>query len=643
MHKIKYALFYDFHTTPLHPGVGKNFDAETLTDRFLECGVDYVTFHARCNMGNAYYNTAIGQRHPSLNFDLFGDLAKACDRKGIKIGAYFNAGLSRAEAVAHRDWTTIYPDGSSYHEPFGGPFSQTMCYNTAYGDHLLAMALEVAEKYPVSGFFFDCMSAWSCVCPVCVKKMQEENLDFRKIEDVRKFAFKSRNALAKKLADALKAKNPDYLIYFNDVAFEDQQDMSTYLEFECLPCKSGGYQYMHTQGHYMRTLGKQCVHMNGRFNQWSDFGGLRNAHTLKYELFYALANGARPNIGDHLNPSGEVNEDVFALVKEVYSSLQRYDKWFDSAVPETDAAIVWHNGATVRQNASVSGAIRMLTELKMQFDIVTEKAAWDKYQLLVLPDEVQLSDVMRERIKNHLAKGGKIIASGNSGWDAEKGFPENWPVSFKGDLDFAPAYFKVKDPGVTVNMPLAFYEQGYELIPEANSRVAAVLVRPAITNGWDGIYPEYYNPPWETTDLPFLALTDQVAVFSGRIFKGYAIKAAVQVRDLVAHAFKQIGYTPLVKLTDAPSFLQIYTGKTEDDNLTVSMLSYLPEKRGIEMESCEDELCSGDFTLALKTEKSPAKIYLAPDGEALDFTRNGEYIQVQVPSIKGFGMLVIEF
>ena len=78
-------------------------------------------------------------------------------------------------------------------------------------------------------------------------------------------------------------------------------------------------------------------------------------------------------------------------------------------------------------------------------DIVTEKASWDKYQLLVLPDEVQLSDVMRERIKKHLAKGGRIIASGKSGLDAVKGFPENWPVSYKGELDFAPAYFKYAD------------------------------------------------------------------------------------------------------------------------------------------------------------------------------------------------------
>ena len=141
----QYALFYDFHTSPEIKGIGKNFDAEKLTDRFVECGVDYVTFHARCNMGMAYYDTKLGTRHPSLKFDLFGQLAEACHKKGIALGAYFNVGLSRAEGIAHRDWTTVYPDGQMYHQPFDGPFSLTMCYNSPYREHLIAMVLDYAN------------------------------------------------------------------------------------------------------------------------------------------------------------------------------------------------------------------------------------------------------------------------------------------------------------------------------------------------------------------------------------------------------------------------------------------------------------------------------------------------------------------
>ena len=78
MHKVKYALFYDNHTHPENPDVGKNFDPEDFTDQIKSCNVDYLAFHARCNAGMAYYNTKIGTRHPALAYDLFGQLAECC-------------------------------------------------------------------------------------------------------------------------------------------------------------------------------------------------------------------------------------------------------------------------------------------------------------------------------------------------------------------------------------------------------------------------------------------------------------------------------------------------------------------------------------------------------------------------------------
>ena len=43
MYQPKYCLFYDNHTMPACPDVGKNFDAEAFTDRIKSCGVDEIT------------------------------------------------------------------------------------------------------------------------------------------------------------------------------------------------------------------------------------------------------------------------------------------------------------------------------------------------------------------------------------------------------------------------------------------------------------------------------------------------------------------------------------------------------------------------------------------------------------------------
>jgi hypothetical protein len=53
IHQPKYCLFYDNHTMPACPDVGETFDAEAFTDRIKACGVDYLTSHARCNLGMA--------------------------------------------------------------------------------------------------------------------------------------------------------------------------------------------------------------------------------------------------------------------------------------------------------------------------------------------------------------------------------------------------------------------------------------------------------------------------------------------------------------------------------------------------------------------------------------------------------------
>ena len=41
MHQVKYALFFDNHTQFEIPDVGRDFDAEYVTDRVKECGADF--------------------------------------------------------------------------------------------------------------------------------------------------------------------------------------------------------------------------------------------------------------------------------------------------------------------------------------------------------------------------------------------------------------------------------------------------------------------------------------------------------------------------------------------------------------------------------------------------------------------------
>ena len=141
--------------------------------------------------------------------------------------------------------------------------------------------------------------------------------------------------------------------------------------------------------------------------------------------------------------------------------------------------------------------------------------------------------------------------------------------------------------------------------------------------------------------MPFLTLNGKTVYCSGNLFRGYARMAAVPVRSLLARALARIGYSPLLKVSGAPAFLQAYVNRTAKET-TVSLLAYLPEKRGSEMESVEDELTVDGFELSLKLEKTPVRIFSAPDGHSLQWHRNGEYITVAVPRFTGFSLIVVE-
>jgi hypothetical protein len=650
--EIRYSLFYDNHTMPAVPDVGETFDAEVFTDRIKRCGVDYLTFHARCNLGMAYYDTKIGIRHPSLKYDLFGKLADACKRKGIALTAYLNGGISSAEGLQHRDWTTLYFDGREYREPRFTPYVRTMCYNTPYRDHLISMIKEIAYNYPVSGFFIDCLQDYPCVCPTCIKEMKEKGIDWNNRDEVARFANFSAIRLSQDISKAVRAINPNYLLYFNGISFESQTDICTHLECECLPAGFWGYEYLPVLSHYMRTLGDMPIlNMNARFYDWGDFGSLRPEAAIKSELLYGLANGMRPDVGGHFHPRGDLESSVFDRLEKIYKELQTLDPWTDKARSITEIALVYPRGdRNIREQASsdkqLRAAVRMLCELKQQFDVVTEYSDWNKYKVLIIPDDIVFTDEIARRVKAHIAAGKAVIASGISGMDTEKkGFvlEREWGVRFTGENDFDPAYFTVAS-NFNMNlpdMPLSLYSPGIDMEPLTGTKVEARLIRPYFNRMWDGEYAFYYTPPDKVTDKPALTINGKVAHFSHRIFSGYADMASVELKTVFSNVLDSFFPEPLFKSDNLPSYSRAFvTGQS--GRKMVHILSYIPEMRGSK-QIIEEAVEIHNVKIALRADgKAPRRVYMAPERKSLPFKISNGYINVTIPVTKGYSLIVFE-
>lgn len=661
MHSPKWSIFYDFHTQVAQPDVGETFDADAFTGRLKQCGVDFIVFHARCNLGMAYYNTKVGIRHPSLKYDLIGRMSEACQRHGIAMSVYFNVGLSHEEGLLHRDWLKVQPEGHVYGADRMNHFFRLMCYNTGYADHLLEMIREVVSNYPVAGLFLDCMHRTPCVGVECIREMKERGIDWQDPVQAAEFARFSQVRMAQRIRDAALAVRPDLLLYFNGVSAEDQAQIGTYLEYECLPTGGWGYEVLPVYSRYLRNLGKQVLNMTGRFHRsWGDFGGIRSEAGLEYDCVYGLANGLRPTIGDHYHPRGDLNPAVFDLIGRIYNRLQKLEPWVAEAQPAVDAAVVANNPGGL--GTPVIGTTRMLCELKAQFDVVTPATQWRDYRLLILPDAVTLDEPILARVRAHLDRGGALIASHRSGLDAQRqGFvlPE-WGVRYAGEdpvvnekwdkappSGFAipePAYFRAAGAAAAglPDMPVNCYERGAIVEALPGTEELAHVVSSYFPRHWDGEHHHLYIAPDRLTTRPLATRNGRVAYISHPLFTAYYRYAPVPVRTLVGNLLGMLLPEPLVRVAGLPSFGRAMVTQQASRRM-VWLTAYVPERRGQSIDMIEEPISVRQVTLQLRLDgRSPRRVYLAPTGQELQHTVSGGYIAVTVPELTGYAVVVFE-
>ena len=236
---IPYRAFHiDFHTMPKVHDVGANFDAAALAVKLAAAHVEIINFFARDNLGNSYYPTKVGKMHPSLKKDLLGPVIDECHKRGIKVCAYFNAGLHHELIMTRRDWARVTEKGEVCTvEGRPGSFFRRPCFNTGYADYIAAEAAEVLEMYPdVDGLFFDGMGSRPCFGYECVKGMADLGMDHNDADERQKFADMVVIEFTRKLR---KIVPDEKLCVFNGTPSLLTPELCSHVELEALPSCPG--------------------------------------------------------------------------------------------------------------------------------------------------------------------------------------------------------------------------------------------------------------------------------------------------------------------------------------------------------------------------------------------------------------------
>lgn len=194
------------------------------------------------------------------------------------------------------------------------------------------------------------------------------------------------------------------------------------------------------------------------------------------------------------------------------------------------------------------------------------------------------------------------------------------------------------------DMPLTLYERGVAVNALAGTQVLARIGAPFFNRHWDGEHGFAYLPPDKSTKSLAVTLSDRVAYITHPIFTIYHEHAPIPMRRLVANLLDILLPCPMVKTIGLPSFARVIV--TDQPHRRIAhILSYVPEWRGERRQIVEEPIELRDVRLGIRMDgkgKRPARIYLAPGREELEFDIKDGYIWMTLPCVPGYAMAVIE-
>lgn len=527
--KFRRALHFDFHTSPGIKNIFGNFDARKFAAQLAAANVEYINMAARCNMGYSYYNTKVGKKYEGLgDRDPLAEMIEACHEKGIGFTAYFNVGLNHEMAADNHSWIRIYRDGRVYREDKKNNFFRQMCYNSAYRQHFLAEIKEVCE-YDIDGVFCDCFILNECYCPKCMADMKKRGVNIDDEKAVLSYQNDVRLEFAQEIYEALGDKKDKIKFFINGISWT--VGFRTHAEIECLSTdRLWGYDFFNAQAAYTRTMYKDRVYMSGRFqNSWGDFGGIKTVASMQNDLYDAMMNSFGISYGDHLHPVDGFENEVASRIAKVMQEKLAYEKYTENSDNVVEIGLIIHsNTVSDRLPHFVTGASRMLKELKLTYNIYDENGhfEYDGIKLLIVSDNAGYGNAFNERLLNFAKNGGKIIFTG-SGVDLGKELGLLDFVEIVGADTRDNAYYTVEGN----DMRWAMYDTS-RVIRNIDGTERAKYINNTLNFIWDGRQSCYYRPQGEPTEYSAAVIKDNVACISFNIFDAYADNLLIEHREL---------------------------------------------------------------------------------------------------------------
>jgi hypothetical protein len=498
--------------------------------------------------------------------------------------------------------------------------------------------------------------------------MEQNGLDATKEEDRKTNARMVLEKYYRATTAAAKVDDPNMRIFHNSGHItKGDTDILKYfshLELESLPTGGWGYDHFPLSAKYCTQLDKDFLGMTGKFHTtWGEFGGYKHPNAMRYECAAMIAMGAKCSVGDQLHPCGALDESTYELVGQAYAEVEAKEAWCDNVAPVSDIGLLSSiavAGSSNRESGSDTGAGRILLESHMLFDILDAEMDFSPYKALLLPDDVPVNATLKAKIDAYLARGGKLILSGDSGLN-ETGDAFLWDIGadFAGKSEYCPDYV-LPVSGVRAsfcNSPLVMYQPSNRIKVTSGESLGEVY--DSYFNRDFRHFCSHQHTPYQTEASGYDCgvLSDRILYLAHPVFTIYCAYGAVAYKDYAVNAIRKFLGSDLSVATNMPSTARLSLMEQPGDSRYVLHLLYantiarggamqlsggnIRETKTIEV--IEDLMPLRDVNVSLSLDKPVKKVTLEPQGRELPFETKDGRLQLAIDQFECHQMVVLHY
>ncbi|MES2308312.1 MAG: alpha-amylase family protein [Verrucomicrobiota bacterium] len=662
-------IHLDFHTSPQIPKIGKRFQAKAWQETLKRAAVDSITLFAKCHHGWSYHPTKVGKIHPHLDFDLLRRQYEACKEIGLQVPLYLSAGVDNLASYEHPEWRELGSEGKYLGwstRPIDAGF-HTMDFHSPYLNYLCDQIHEVISLFPdCDGIFLDIISQSPCCGRWSLEYMEKVGLDPEKEEDRKKSAEEAVLIYYQKTTSACRANSPAMPVFHNGGHIprgrHDLYSFFSHLELESLPTGGWGYDHFPEAAKYCTQLSMEFVGQTGKFHTtWGEFGGFKHPNALRYECSAMLAFGAKCNIGDQLHPEAELDSSTYEIIGEAYREVATKEAWCENASPIYDLAILSSESELPdshgRGTESDTGATRVLLEGHFLFGLIDRGMDFKKYKGLVLPDEIIVDDVLRVKLEDYIAEGGKVFMTGLSGLKPDRsGFALPIGADFQGESELSPAYIlpiASLQPSF-VKSPLVIYLPSQRVIAREGKSLGQVF-DPYFNRTYQHFCSHQHTPPRpDPSGFDAGVEFGPITYWAFPFFSLYRGWGAVAYQEILHRSLKRFLGTPTLE-TNLPSTARVSLMRQELHHRTVLHLLYASKlnrggemmlqggnlsKRAKSIEVIEELLPLRDSRVKVHLPHPVQRVSLEPSGIEMTFQQNNGWVEIEIPEWSCHQMVV---